>query len=301
MLTENLISYSLSTEELQSEGLSIEDCQPLKEKCSSEWLVLPEKPIMFGLFQFINYTNRTMNEFEENIQPDLIYHKNDFHKTTSYSKSFLGVAAQRMLDYTYKDFRHCELWPCHSPYVHCDKIWDCPNALNEHECTDDNLKLTHCLPINQIAEIIRDYCDTYANRPIYFTNETIINENIYYLWNKTKCLHDGNLCYSQMTTSTIAKEDVCLYRQQISSMNMKNPVMSYDTGEHLCHLKIDVLQKRKELSLTALRLGNFPVVTSSLSIKHISTTNEEKKVRIPMDISQTWFCHRGILLLSGIN
>ncbi|CAF0732950.1 unnamed protein product [Adineta steineri] len=49
-----------------------EDCEPLSKHCFSEWLVIPAHPILFGIFQFIYFTNRSVNEFKETITPDFI-------------------------------------------------------------------------------------------------------------------------------------------------------------------------------------------------------------------------------------
>ncbi|UJR18489.1 hypothetical protein I4U23_005395 [Adineta vaga] len=67
-----------------------------------------------------------------------IYSKEDFNKKILYSEFCLGLAAQRMFDYTYRDFQHCELWPCDNPYTHYDKIWDCPNGIDELKCSYSN-------------------------------------------------------------------------------------------------------------------------------------------------------------------
>ncbi|CAF1074452.1 unnamed protein product [Adineta steineri] len=54
------------------EGQWDKDCEPLIENCFTEWLVLPEKPIMFGFFQFVYFTNRSVEEFKNNIRPDFV-------------------------------------------------------------------------------------------------------------------------------------------------------------------------------------------------------------------------------------
>ncbi|CAM4812085.1 unnamed protein product [Rotaria magnacalcarata] len=55
------------------EGIWNKECEPLTKHCSSEWLVIPEKPIMFRMFQFVYLTNRFFSEFEGNIVPDFIF------------------------------------------------------------------------------------------------------------------------------------------------------------------------------------------------------------------------------------
>ncbi|CAF1084363.1 unnamed protein product [Adineta steineri] len=48
------------------------DCEPLAQHCSSEWLIIPAYPILFGFFQFLYFTNRSVDQFKENIIPDLV-------------------------------------------------------------------------------------------------------------------------------------------------------------------------------------------------------------------------------------
>ncbi|CAF3631381.1 unnamed protein product [Adineta steineri] len=48
------------------------DCESLTQHCSSEWLVIPAYPILFGFFQFLYFTNRSVDQFKENIIPDLV-------------------------------------------------------------------------------------------------------------------------------------------------------------------------------------------------------------------------------------
>ncbi|CAF1222459.1 unnamed protein product [Adineta steineri] len=47
-------------------------CELLGDYCQSEWLVLPESPFIYGLFQFVYLTNRSNDEFKLNIAPDFI-------------------------------------------------------------------------------------------------------------------------------------------------------------------------------------------------------------------------------------
>ncbi|CAF2695456.1 unnamed protein product [Rotaria sp. Silwood2] len=46
--------------------------QSLMKNCSSEWLLLPEYPVLFNFFQFVYLTNRSFNRIEEYITPDFI-------------------------------------------------------------------------------------------------------------------------------------------------------------------------------------------------------------------------------------
>ncbi|UJR06788.1 hypothetical protein I4U23_011075 [Adineta vaga] len=54
------------------EDIRDEDCELLSEHCELEWLVIPAVPILFGFFQFVYFTNRSINDFKISIEPDLI-------------------------------------------------------------------------------------------------------------------------------------------------------------------------------------------------------------------------------------
>lgn len=60
------------------QGVWDKDCEPLNKHCSSEWLVIPEEPIMFGIFQFVYLTNRSISDFKINALPDFLCFKQEF-------------------------------------------------------------------------------------------------------------------------------------------------------------------------------------------------------------------------------
>ncbi|UJR18084.1 hypothetical protein I4U23_004984 [Adineta vaga] len=54
------------------EDIRDEDCEPLSKHCKSEWLVIPAVPVLFGFFQFVYFTNRSVDDFKASIEPDLV-------------------------------------------------------------------------------------------------------------------------------------------------------------------------------------------------------------------------------------
>ncbi|CAF1306512.1 unnamed protein product [Adineta ricciae] len=445
---------SLHINEISSKRMSSKQCESLGKKCSSKWLVLPQSATMLGYFQLIYFTNRSVEEFKENIQPDLIcfninqcpvfkdrvdnlgiindltcssasnltteyqiyrlnglllnlhhiikqclttdtkdfcdnsmqfhcnesrkcisYHriqdshedcihsedeyysacpfndtrryqcplggyiclspvaigngfrdcgskddeeihsKQDFNRTKSYSEICLGQAGQHLYIGPHRDRSFCELWPCNNPYVKCDKIWDCSNGVdelncpyshclsNEHECYDDQSRLTHCLPASQIVDDIQSLCVSHFGRALYLNNGSAdINESAYYPWNKTKCFFWNNICRQEQMVSITNNNGICLYDSVLSpKLETKHPIVLFDTQQKLCHLDIDILRNRRRLFLMASRLGNYPRVNSSSSVRHQSTIEKENNIYYSMNISETWFCNRGILILFGQN
>ncbi|CAF1489552.1 unnamed protein product, partial [Didymodactylos carnosus] len=47
-------------------------CDSAVKHCLSDWLVFPEYPIIYGFFQFVYLTNRSVADFKKNLMPDFI-------------------------------------------------------------------------------------------------------------------------------------------------------------------------------------------------------------------------------------
>ncbi|CAF1198072.1 unnamed protein product, partial [Didymodactylos carnosus] len=47
-------------------------CESLVNRCPSKWLVTPEYPIMYGFFQFVYLTNRSVTDLKTSLIPDFI-------------------------------------------------------------------------------------------------------------------------------------------------------------------------------------------------------------------------------------
>ncbi|CAF1647757.1 unnamed protein product, partial [Adineta ricciae] len=65
------INVFQSTVNVQSNE-NTQDCESLSKHCSSEWLVIPARPIFLDFFQFVYLTNRSMDLFQNNIAPDFV-------------------------------------------------------------------------------------------------------------------------------------------------------------------------------------------------------------------------------------
>jgi hypothetical protein len=334
------MSDSLSISMSQEFNVSL--CESLTTHCFSEWVVIPQQPILFGFFQFIYATNRSISEFSTNVLPDfvcfnpqrcpellqmnvsieLIYgltcchiydlitvksrpnfndmalyfkdiikrcltvgtqlscpHSSLFHcpqslKCISYhrlvdgfidcyygedefypacqlndssrfkcslnssiclSKVAVGNVSpdcpkgddemtsidrfrsqQPPFSYfcnhkneinsifaTGMDEKYCEQWPCNTPYVRCDNMWQCSNGIDELNCPNRNClpnehpcKLfgnsgTICLPIEHLFDKYMNECPSNQSRlyrSVYFNNKTNSNMSEYISWNKTNVL-----------------------------------------------------------------------------------------------------------------
>jgi hypothetical protein len=55
-----------------SNNFDVSLCESLSTHCFSEWVVIPQQPILFGFFQFLYATNRSISEFETNVLPNFV-------------------------------------------------------------------------------------------------------------------------------------------------------------------------------------------------------------------------------------
>ncbi len=66
----NNVSHSCSVS--ISNKFDVSRCESLSTHCFSEWVVIPKQPVLFGFFQFIYATNRSILEFETNVLSNFV-------------------------------------------------------------------------------------------------------------------------------------------------------------------------------------------------------------------------------------
>ncbi|CAF4271353.1 unnamed protein product, partial [Rotaria sp. Silwood2] len=222
----------------------------------------------------------------------------------------------RPLDVTETDETNCEWWPCNNPYTRCDELQHCLNGVdelncpnsqcssNEHECENELLGLSYCLPINHIFDKYVDNCsDPFISRQIYFYNGTKNISNDYLSWNNAKCAASHEICRSS-TFSSIPKiqPDVCLHECTQPNSMCTQAVHLIENITYLCYLK----SRRSSYNFPDLffiptRFGDFPSITTNCSIPIIPKYNQERKLVSEIDATFNSYCYRGIAVLYGIN
>lgn len=168
------------------------ECEPLSQHCSTEWVVIPEYPMMFGFFQFVYLTNRTISEFQANPMPDFICF--DGQKCLALLNLIIPIniidglvcchASNLVQDIEYLDFYDfLSRFPKLSD--HCTKLGvatSCPNSSYFH-CNES----LECIPYRRFGDGIFD-C-------FYGEDETYsachLNDS-----NRFICESDRNICLS---------------------------------------------------------------------------------------------------------
>ncbi|CAF2850740.1 unnamed protein product [Rotaria sp. Silwood2] len=213
------------------------------------------------------------------------------------------------------DETNCEWWPCNNPYTHCDKRYHCLNGVdelncpnsqcssNEHECENELLGLSYCLPINHIFDKYVDNCsDPFISRQIFFYNGTKNISNDYLSWNNTKCAASQEICRNS-TFSSIPKiqPDVCILECAEVKWMCTGAVYLIENITYLCYLKSKSYYIVPNPFFTTTRFGDFPSITTNRSIPIIPKYNQERKLVSEIDATFNSYCHRGIAVLYGIN
>ncbi|CAF3969175.1 unnamed protein product [Rotaria sp. Silwood2] len=430
-------------------------CHSLASQCHSEWITIPQQPILFGFFQFIYLTNRSIDEFEMNILPDYICfdshrcpgllqfivvrnltnglsccHRNDlpdeignatvtnfymiefvfepliqrcltigredfcsdsslfycsqsmkcisyhrlvdgmrdcfFGEDESYDACSLNDSSRFVcqydrstclafiafsngvidcvdaedellnpyllpskFDYIYSlfcdgfidrliindslvDETNCEYWPCNTPYVRCDNVWQCLNGMdelncpdsrwpaNQHACSLKNSSDFVCLPIEYLYDTVFNDCPSYPEtlwRRIYFNNQTKMNINESLAWHNNRCITREKLCRSNSVQSEETFEIGCPYVDK-SLLQIEENIATYH-GEYVCHeFPVGQYQNSRHYFLSS-RLGFFPPPSAIPPITTIVTNDSQVSNNYTIDIELNYHCYRGIFLRFG--
>lgn len=211
------------------------------------------------------------------------------------------------------DEKNCELWPCDTPYVRCNQRWNCLNGMdeldcpgskcssNEHECIiNPKLKTSICLPMEHFFDKYIDECPRNLDqlrRIVYFNNQTQLNLKEYISWNITKCLIVDKICRDRHSLMANINDQACLYCK-IRLTPLRNITLQLKNQEVLCDsFKTEDLLEIKPFSSTS-RLGFFPFVSKRMISKY---TPRIQKQTLTIDPLRSWYCNRGILVLSTAN
>ena len=206
------------------------------------------------------------------------------------------------------DETHCEWWPCNNSYTRCNTAWqclngadelNCPNsrcAVNEYECKSSRDGPVLCLPEIRMFDEYIDNCGggTFV-RKATFNNGTSYDPTKYYAWNRTRCLDAHKIC-RQNSATLIAQEEVC-FRPTYPSAWAAPGIRLMNTNLWFCYIysnRLDLIN-----NFVTSQLGYFPTKLSALSVRFAPAVNKKQTALPEVDIRSSWYCNRGILILSG--
>ena len=432
-----------------------EDCEPLSKFCTQEWLTLPEHSLLFGYFQLIYFTNRSVSDFQRSAAPDLIcfdqrkcpalldnlvtiefitnlictytsnllvdmedfnwdfflitlrdlgrecwgkgmekscpnvsyFHcsqsmkciplhyvrdgnsdcyygedeefnacqMNDSSRLVCGSDSNICLASAAIGDgvaqcpseedelYIYtrdlvkiipfsilcnrehsyflflmksrgNDETDCNWWPCNNPNTRCDRIWDCPNGIdeincsysicstNEHQCYSDSMAMMLCLPISHFFDrYIDDPMKPRPLRQLYFYDGTGNLPNDLFSWNGTKCDTYDQFNASRLNSHIDSREiEICPVSRLLSEWLWASDVYSTETNEVLCVVSTGAMLSTMhgDRFLRISHLGTFPPVPANYSGPTMSKEETFEGNMASSDDRLISFCHRGIAVSS---
>ncbi|CAF3040099.1 unnamed protein product [Rotaria sp. Silwood2] len=208
---------------------------------------------------------------------------------------------------------NCDWWPCDTPYTHCNNAWDCPNGIdelncsdticqfNKHECINQQTSLSYCLPVTNMFDNIIENCSKLTiERKLYFGNETNDLSEYYYSWNISKCITSEKICRHHSQKS-LEHNDVCLQQTDFLKHSFKLDVCLIRNKDYLCTIRYGLRVLRNFHILITRRSGYFPKPNINISVSSITKTKQKKMILSNINIKYLGYCHQGIVVLTDVN
>ncbi|UJR16910.1 hypothetical protein I4U23_003808 [Adineta vaga] len=217
------------------------------------------------------------------------------------------------------DETHCNQWPCDTPYVRCNHVWNCLNGIDELNCPDSKCSLNEHICVTEIG-FGDHYCTKFSQlkefywhttlsstfeRKLSLISNTYINSTNYFLWNKTKCITSKHLL-SHESSLPIEDNGVCLLQTQLPPAfrivtYVENNFFPTDICVLVSKFSEEPIKKR---FLQTSKLSNYPAINTT----HNNNNNTLRLVvpnpKVPyifLEPSTSWYCNRGISIRFSIN
>ncbi|CAF4331293.1 unnamed protein product [Rotaria sp. Silwood2] len=299
------------------------NCKSLDMDCSSEWITVPEQSIIYGFFQFVYRTNRSMVEWSQSIIPDLIC----FHAEQCSALLFCGINIDMNTKLTYRAKRCLAIGTeqscSHSSLFHCSRSMRC---ISYHRLVDDfqdcYFNEDELYPSCQLNDSYRFICELDHKKCL---SPVAISNLLYECSNFEDKLSISELTYkSQPTFSRFCDgflEMIDTNETDDTSCELwpcDNPYTHCDgnwncpngTDELNCSHKMyssneyqsTPIHGRFDLYLTTYRLGFFPPIsTNTNSHRSIDTLNQDINASTIIYPLPNWYCNRRIPILVASN
>ncbi|CAF3191700.1 unnamed protein product [Rotaria socialis] len=292
-----------------------QECEPLFQHCCSKWLVIPAYLILFGLFQFVYLTNRSVDQFKKNIAPDFVcFNPRRCRALASRVTSIdliIELTCCNRLNLTgiveFNDFNETmKKFSLMNEY--------CLKNGNEQSCEDTSYfhcnQSKKCIPYHRVADGIAD-CYFHEDKKF---NACQLNES-----KRFKCPSDVNICLPPVAIGN-EQPDCPLREDSYIHMNRSCSLEINETDETNCswwpcndvYTRCDgfwhCLNGADELScpntICSLNeyelkeLGYFPAIINDGSISSDFKIYHKKTIKTLTNTELLSYCHRGILVIS---
>ncbi|CAF1260817.1 unnamed protein product [Rotaria sordida] len=197
------------------------NCQLLANYCLDEWLILPQYPIMYGYFQFVYLTNRSINEFKINVAPDFVCF--DAEKCPVLLSRIVpieiinGLICCRTFDLIKEDMmEHFDM--LNRKFLHLFR--ECSTTGNETSCANSSYfhcnESLKCISYNRVGD---GFKDCYYNEDESFpTCHLNVSNRFMCTSDPTKCLLPvaiGNALYDCSQGEDEANENIYSIKRQL--------------------------------------------------------------------------------------
>jgi len=201
------------------------------------------------------------------------------------------------------------IWPCDNIYTHCDHIWNCPNGIDELNCS----YLFHTSPDEEICSPMQHICISPTDLSIRCLDVSQINDNVvdcfgatderhlcrqtnpdpsyrYRCPNDYQCLPSRALCSKRFICAAPDKLPLCETIDKFHPaydyhdyFQCKPPYINKQSliVKILCYL--DESEKRTEIFFS---LKNSPIYPKTLSISQTKRINTRQSMSNPFEIDQ---------------
>ncbi|CAF1037002.1 unnamed protein product [Adineta ricciae] len=201
---------------------------------------------------------------------------------------------------------HCEAWPCANAYTRCNQYWNCPNGIDEVNCSSVSscpvnhhpclLPHTHkmgCLHIDRVEDGIMD-CLGATDEPSYCKAFDAGNKFLHYhCWNDTKC---------------VSVSTACLYCHDINDVivlcDKSNPVnvafFHYFAERDFAGATLMLKAQFSHKSSSVYPSIQLPSTVHKQISSNMITTEKTSRIQLLND-SRLWLCNKGLVILVGKN
>jgi hypothetical protein len=211
------------------------------------------------------------------------------------------------------DESNCELWPCSNPYTHCDTTFHCLNGMDEMNCPNSNCGINeyrcningssehHCIPQEYVYEKLlnctnpEDLC-----RRLFYSNNSIVNNNDYLPWKEKTCLTEYDICGDQPTNE---QSSLCELRKSSGILSLNGLLQNMYDNTTLCQLTVPsiIIHRSSSFPFATWNLGYLPPTTntSPLPVAFDVDSKPSKAVYVNTSSELIEYCNRGMIIYEG--